>query len=104
MHAFPMHIEKGNQENDRFTCTKLYRIQRDESRTRARDRSSVIVRWGNPICVYYVLLCEMICEWNPTCVYYVLKCAMICGYELFILVGAMAMNEYMNIDIMYDIW
>ena len=61
MHAFPIHVEKGNQENDRLTCTKLYRIQRDQSRTRATDKSSIIVRWGNPICVHYVVLCDIIC-------------------------------------------
>ena len=78
MHAFYMHIEKGIQENDGLTCTKSYRIQRDESSIRTTEKSSDIVRWGNPICVYYVLLCDVLYEWNLICVYYVLKSAMVC--------------------------
>ena len=62
MHAFPKHIRKGNQGNDRLTCPKSYRIKGERSRTRATKRFSAIIRLGNPICVYYVLLCDMICE------------------------------------------
>ena len=68
MHAFFMHIEEGIQENNGLICTKSYTIKKKRSRTRATDRFPVIIRWGNPICVYYMPSCDMIWEWNPICV------------------------------------
>ena len=44
MHAFYMHIEKGNQVNDRLTRIKSYRIPRDRSRTNVTYRFPIIIR------------------------------------------------------------
>ena len=44
MHAFPKHIEKGNQENDRLTCPKSYWIKGEKSKTRETDRFPTIAR------------------------------------------------------------
>ena len=95
MHAFPKHIEKGNQGNDRLTCPKSYRIKGERSRTRATDRFPTIARWGNPIYVYYVLLCNMIC----TCIYGVIKSVMIRVY-----VWILTLDDAMAINVIYEYW